>query len=75
MGQRDVIKRTKRAVKRGAKPVVEVDVQGRRIPTMPDLFFDGSRPPEILEAARRSVADAVGVRADQVHVTPSKSDP
>jgi hypothetical protein len=47
-------------VKRGTTPIVEVDVERRRIPALPDVFFDGARPEEILEAARRSVADAVG---------------
>jgi hypothetical protein len=74
VGQRQVIKRARRAVKRGTTPIVEVDIERRRIPALPDLFFDGSRPDEILEAARRSVADAVGVRADQIEVTPRRDE-
>jgi hypothetical protein len=75
VGKREAIKQMKRAVKRGAEPVIEVDVEGRRVPALPGVFFDGSRPAEILEAARRSVADAVGVRADQIRVTPRRADP
>ena len=58
----------RQAVKAGDMPVIDVDVQARRVPMLPRVLFDGTRWPEILEAARRSIAAHVGVRPDQIEV-------
>ena len=69
MGKREkVIKRTRRAVKEGRQPTFEVDVARRVVPELPGLEFDGRRPPEIVEAARRSIAAELGVRAHEILV-------
>ena len=70
-----VIKLGRRAVSRGATPRYEVDVKQRRVKQLPWLEFDGSGPAAIAEAARRSIAAELGVRADQVEVgTPEDLD-
>jgi hypothetical protein len=69
MGKRDrARKRARQAVKQGERPTFEVDVARRVVPELPWVEFDGRRPPEIVEAARRSIAAEVGVRADQIQV-------
>ena len=69
MGKREkVIKRARRAIRDGKQPTFEVDVARRVVPALPWLEFDGSRPPEIAEAARRSIAAEVGVRPHEILV-------
>jgi hypothetical protein len=66
--RRKALRAGRHAVKRGKTPRYQVDLRRRRVTAMPWLEFDGPRPPEIAEAARRAIAAELGVRADQVQV-------
>jgi len=45
-------------------------LERREVPDLPWLEFDGRRPDEVAEAARRAIAGELGVRPDQVEVVP-----
>lgn len=68
MGRRKRILAGRQAVKRGNTPTYHVDIVTRTVSDLPWLEFDGSQPSAIAEAARRAIAAALGVRADQVEV-------
>ena len=61
----------RREIKRGRHPQFEVVLEKREVPALPWLEFDGARPYEVAEAARRAIASELGVRADQVEVEPT----
>ena len=66
-----VIKAGRKAVRRGEVPRYRVRLDARTVEAMPWLVFDGRRPEEIAEAARRAIAGELGVRPDEVEVDPS----
>jgi hypothetical protein len=68
--RRKAVRAGRHAVKRGETPRYEVDLHKRRVTEMPWLEFDGPRPPEIAEAARRAIAAELQVRPHQVQVEP-----
>ncbi|HEX6867634.1 MAG TPA: hypothetical protein VF119_02455 [Candidatus Limnocylindrales bacterium] len=66
-----VRKQARQAIRDGRRPAFEVDLGRREVPALPGLSFGGERPAEIAEAARRSIAAELGVRADQIEVRPT----
>ena len=68
MERKRVVKIARRAVKAGVVPTFRVDLSRREVLELPGLFFDGTGPPAIAEAARRTIAAEIGVRADQIEV-------
>ena len=62
------VKAGRRAVRNGERPRYHVSIADRT--DMPWLEFDGRRPAEIAEAARRAIAGELRVRADQIEVQP-----
>jgi hypothetical protein len=68
--RRKAVRAGRHAIKRGKTPRYEVDLRNRRVTAMPWLEFDGPRPPEIAEAARRAIAAELQVRPHQVLVEP-----
>ncbi len=69
MGRRREARRAGRhLVKQGRTPRYRVALERRQVVEMPWLEFDGDGPAAIAEAARRSIAAEVGVRADQIEV-------
>jgi hypothetical protein len=70
VGRGKRLKAGRRAVDRGERPRYRVHLDERVVPDMPWLEFDGARPPEIAEAARRAIAAELKVRPDQVEVEP-----
>jgi hypothetical protein len=75
MGRRRQARREGRhLVKHGETPRYRVALSRREVVEMPWLEFDGDGPAAIAEAARRSIAAELGVRADQVEVEPEDAD-
>lgn len=68
--RRRVAREARRAIDRGETPTYGLLVGRRQVIEMPWLEFDGGRPAEIAEAARRSIAAELKVRADLVEVEP-----
>jgi hypothetical protein len=63
-----VVKAGRKAARRGERPRFSVRLAARIVTEMPWLEFDGRRPEERAEAARRAIAAELGVRADQIEV-------
>lgn len=55
-------------MKQGRTPLYRVALEDRQVVEMPWLEFDGDGPAALAEAARRSIAAELGVRADQIAV-------
>ena len=62
------MKVARQAVKAGVVPTFRVDLARREVVGLPGLYFDGTEPPAIAEAARRTIAAEMGVRPDQIAV-------
>jgi hypothetical protein len=69
-----VVKAGRKAVLRGERPRYRVRLASRTVDAMPWLEFDGRRPEEIAEAARRAIAAELRVRPHEVEVEPVKDD-
>jgi hypothetical protein len=63
-----VLRAWRRLVKAGAEPTFLIELDPPRVVDLPWIEFYGRRPAEAAEAARRSVAAAIGVRPTQVRV-------
>ena len=68
MGRRKTVRAARDAVSRGQRPTFRVSLRARRVVELPWLEFDGARPAEVAEAARRAIAGELGVRAHEVEV-------
>jgi len=68
--RRSIRKTSRKAIKRGERPVFRVEIAERTVPDMPWLEFDGNRPPAVAEAARRAIAAELEVGPEQVLVDP-----
>jgi hypothetical protein len=68
--RRKVVREHRRAIKRGERPRFAVVLERREVRDLPWLEFDGRRPDEVAEAARRAIAGELKVRPDQVEVIP-----
>lgn len=70
-----VIRAGRKAAMRGEHPRYRVRVASRTVEVMPWLSFNGWRPEEIAEAARRAIAAELGVRPHEVEVEPAADEP
>jgi hypothetical protein len=68
--RRRIAREARRAIRRGETPTYRVLLDRRRVVDMPWLEFDGGRPAEIAEAARRSIAADLRLRPELVQVDP-----
>ncbi len=66
--RKDAVRAGRKAVRSGKTPRYRVRLEDREVAVMPWLEFDGARPAEIAEAARRAIAAELDVRPDQVEV-------
>jgi hypothetical protein len=58
----------RRLVRRGGEPTFLIDLDPPQVVDLPWVEFAGRRPVEAVEAARRSVAAAIGVRPEEIRV-------
>ena len=69
--RRRIAREARRALGRGETPTYRLLVDRRRVVEMPWLEFDGARPAEIAEAARRSIAADLRLRPELIQVDPT----
>jgi hypothetical protein len=74
IARKRLLRSARRAVKAGETPIFRVDLARREVAGLPGLVFDGARPPEIAEAARRTIAAEIGVRPERIEVEPVEYD-
>lgn len=69
------VRAARHAVSRGHRPTFRLSLRARRVVELPWLEFDGARPAEVAEAARRAIAAELKVRAHQVEVALDPDEP